>query len=393
MSGGSKNQTVTQQTEIPDFLKPYIQQQMSAQGQSLTNLTNMLQGAGAQQMVAPLNRFQNEAAGALTQGVPNAFAAAGQGAGDAYSQAQQRIGQFQQSAGRFVDQASPMFMGGLQQAISGEFVPQVATDTLSGIAGQGFQLDPVAQQALQSTAAGQGLYGNPAFDEAVQASIRAARPSVLSTFAQGGSGAIKGGLAQTAMQQVASDAFARQYGQERANQLSAAGQLGQFGLAGQGQQIGAAGTLGQLGLGQQGLRNQALGIMGQSLDAERQRQAQANMMQANLGISGALNAGQLGIQGAQAQAQGLATVGDRLQGQRQAELTAPLNAALMMQQASSGLPLQYLLGQSTSQPIYRNTGAGLLGGAATGAQIGNMVGGPVGAGIGAIGGGLLGGFF
>ena len=43
-----------------------------------------------------------------------------------------------------------------------------------------------------------------------------------------------------------------------------------------------------------------------------------------------------------------------------------------------------------TQPVFRNTGAGLLGGAMTGAKIGGMAGfNPI---LGAIGGGLLGGF-
>jgi len=45
----------------------------------------------------------------------------------------------------------------------------------------------------------------------------------------------------------------------------------------------------------------------------------------------------------------------------------------------------------SSQPVFRNTGAGLLGGALSGARLGGMIPGisPV---AGAIGGGLLGGF-
>ncbi|BCV04951.1 MAG: hypothetical protein CM15mV95_230 [Caudoviricetes sp.] len=46
----------------------------------------------------------------------------------------------------------------------------------------------------------------------------------------------------------------------------------------------------------------------------------------------------------------------------------------------------------STQPVFRNTGAGLLGGAMTGANIANMIPG-LGTGIGAIGGGLLGGVF
>ena len=46
----------------------------------------------------------------------------------------------------------------------------------------------------------------------------------------------------------------------------------------------------------------------------------------------------------------------------------------------------------STQPVFRNTGAGLLGGALTGARLAGMIPGLSG-GMGAIGGGLLGGFF
>ena len=46
----------------------------------------------------------------------------------------------------------------------------------------------------------------------------------------------------------------------------------------------------------------------------------------------------------------------------------------------------------STQPVFRNTGAGLLGGALAGARLGGIIPG-LGAGMGAIGGGILGGFF
>lgn len=82
---------------------------------------------------------------------------------------------------------------------------------------------PTAQEGLLSTARGDFLFGNPAFDEAVQASVRAARPNVLSAF--GRAGGTPGGLADVAIQQVASDAFARLFDAERGRQQQA-----QFGL-------------------------------------------------------------------------------------------------------------------------------------------------------------------
>jgi hypothetical protein len=47
---------------------------------------------------------------------------------------------------------------------------------------------------------------------------------------------------------------------------------------------------------------------------------------------------------------------------------------------------------AVTKPVFRNTGAGLLGGAMQGAELAGMIPG-MGAGVGAIGGGLLGGFF
>ena len=46
----------------------------------------------------------------------------------------------------------------------------------------------------------------------------------------------------------------------------------------------------------------------------------------------------------------------------------------------------------STQPVFRNTGAGLLGGALAGARLGGQIPG-LSAGMGALGGGLLGGFF
>ena len=58
--------------------------------------------------------------------------------------------------------------------------------------------------------------------------------------------------------------------------------------------------------------------------------------------------------------------------------------------ASIGSP--YAQTTTQTKPVFRNTGAGLLGGAMTGAKMANMIPG-MGAGWGALGGGLLGGFF
>jgi hypothetical protein len=289
----------------------------------------------------------------------------------------------------------PTFNGGMSQAINGQFMPAGAMNALDGFATSGFQLPAVAQAALERSASGANLYGTPAFDEAVQASMRAARPSLASGFAGGGQGALKGGLAQIGMQQAASDAFARLYGDERNRQLSAANQLGSFGLAGRDQQIGAATNRGNLAVQEQGLRNQALSTLGSAMSAERSRQLAALQSAPSIGLMG-INA--LNGMGAQAQqtAQNQMNAGYmNQQNQYNADFQNSMNPVTQQQMllaaALNGLPLGAMMGQSTTgtQQMYRNAGAGALGGAMTGAQLGSMFG-PWGTAIGAVGGGLLG---
>lgn len=93
--------------------------------------------------------------------------------------------------------------------------------------GEGGIIPEVTNQ-LRGTAGGDFLFGNAGFDEAVQASIRAAQPSILSTFGRGGG--TPGGLAQVAMQQAASDSFAGLFNAERARQQQAQLALPQLSL-------------------------------------------------------------------------------------------------------------------------------------------------------------------
>jgi len=78
-------------------------------------------------------------------------------------------------------------------------------------------------RTMSDTARGDYLYGGDAFNAAVDAAFRQGMPGVLSSFAAGGRS--DGGLAKTAMAQAFADPFAAQYGQERLNQLKAAGLL------------------------------------------------------------------------------------------------------------------------------------------------------------------------
>lgn len=273
-----------------------------------------------------------------------------------------------------------------------------------------FEINPVSRDALEQSARGDFLFGNSGFDEAVQASIRAARPNILSTFAgQGGSGAAGGGLAQTAIQQASSDAFSRLFNQERGRQQGAASQLGQFDaqgrqldLQGRGQQIGAAESFGDLGqrnrqlqtAAAQGLGQLGLGQQSQELAEQRLRAGTAldfgGILNAERGRQ--LDAAQLFPQAGLQESQILRTIGGEQQQNPIALQQALIEASL------AGLPLNSLIGQTTnttgtsSQPLTRNVGAGALGGALAGAKLGNIVPG-LGTGIGAIGGGLLGAFF
>lgn len=107
---------------------------------------------------------------------------------------------------------------------------EAALGQAEAVAGGAGGFIPTAQDALLSTARGDFLAGGPGFDEAVQASIRAAQPNILSSFGRAGRGV--SGLGQAAIQRSASDAFANLFNQERSRQLNAASSLPSIGLAG-----------------------------------------------------------------------------------------------------------------------------------------------------------------
>lgn len=115
----------------------------------------------------------------------------------------------------------------------------------------------------------------------------------------------------------------------------------------------------------------------------------AQMRQSGYGTAAqlAMNARNLGLQGAQT----VLGLGGSRQQLEQARLDAARNIGLQklgVTQSALGLSPANL-GGTTSQPTYRNTGAGALGGALAGAQLGSIVPG-VGTGIGAGIGGLIG---
>lgn len=246
---------------------------------------------------------------------------------------------------------------GANRAVLGNPLLPQAQQTVSGMQNT---FNPAIQQ-MQATAGGEYLSGNPFFSGAFDAAARAAG----STF-------------QDQMQQVASNASrAGRYG---------SGAMGQL-------QDRAAGTFATA------LTDTAGKLAYQNYDAERARQEAA---MGNIGnLYGAdyarqLQAAQLSPALAQADyadIDKLYQVGQAQESYQQAALADAMQRYNFQQNLPAAKLQSFLsaaygapMGQQTTQPIYRNTGANVLGGAALGSALG---GGTLGAGIGA-GAGILG---
>lgn len=246
---------------------------------------------------------------------------------------------------------------GANRAVLGNPLLPQAQQTVSGMQNT---FNPAIQQ-MQATAGGQYLSGNPFFSGAFDAASRAAG----TTF-------------QDQMQQVASNTSrAGRYG---------SGAMGQL-------QDRAAGTFATA------LTDTAGKLAYQNYDAERARQEAA---QGNIGnLYGAdyarqLQAAQMSPALAQADYQDinqLYQVGQAQESYQQAALADAMQRYNFQQNLPAAKLQSFLsaaygapMGQQTTQPIYRNQAANVLGGAALGGALG---GGPLGAGIGA-GAGLLG---
>ena len=246
---------------------------------------------------------------------------------------------------------------GANRAVLGNPLLPQAQQTVSGMQNT---FNPAIQQ-MQGTAGGEYLSGNPFFSGAFNAAARAAG----TTF-------------QDQMQQVSSNASkAGRYG---------SGAMGQL-------QDRAAGTFASA------LTDTAGKLAYQNYDAERARQEAA---QANIGqLYGAdyarqLQAAQLSPALAQADyadIDKLYQIGQAQESYQQAALADAMQRYNFQQNLPAGKLQSFLsaaygapMGQQTTQPIYRNQAANVLGGAALGGALG---GGTLGAGIGA-GAGLLG---
>lgn len=223
---------------------------------------------------------------------------------------------------------------------AGGFLPTFQNELLTTARGR--DLSGVGVDQLRQTASGQAIDA-PGFQSAFESSLRRAQPQIKGAFTLAGRSG--GGLESVAQTQAAADSFANLFGQERTRQL------------------GAAGTLADL------------------QNAERQRQLLATSQLPGAALT------DVGI---------LQDVGAQLQAQRQREIEAPIAARERLLGLAGGpLGLNAFLGQSTTSPLHQNTGAGILGGAATGAGLASTIGGAASSGsaLAALGGpwGLLGG--
>jgi hypothetical protein len=280
VGGGKGSNKGSNKVTIPKFLEPFIKQSAGVAGGALGNLQGQLN--------------------------PNADLVAGF---DPAQQAAQGLGIFRALGGDgFIPTAQNTAMGIAGGA--GSYDPTNAFSQLESMLGGPGNLEGL--DTLRATSGGDFLFGGQGFNEAVQAALRAAQPGILSTFGAGGRGGGTGGLAQTAIGTAAVDAFARQFGQERQNQLGAANSLANFGLANFDRSAGIGGLLAGLG--------------GEGLD---RRLHAASMLpglaEADVGL--------------------LDRIGGARQSLEQARIDSPINAQLQLLSAAlGGLPIESLLG-------------------------------------------------
>lgn len=225
-------------------------------------------------------------------------------------------------------------------------------------------------KTLLSAARGEFLGQNPYAQDQFSNIANEIQDRVNSQFGAAGRGGSGMHAATTAREigRAGANFFGNLYNQERANQLGAAGQI--FGA-----QLPAAQALGNLGLAGQQQQLQGIGMLGSLSQGDVAQQLQAAGMAPTLGAADWGDIGQLANIGQQ-QDYAAAQQSPYAQLQNYLGLVQPIGA----------------LGSQSSQPIYQNTGAGLLGGALGGAGLGQTLGSTA-LGPWAIGGALLGGLF
>jgi|TARA_B100000925_G_scaffold287582_1_gene267113 hypothetical protein len=383
---GSDNVT---QTAIPEFLKPILADAANVQQGALQSYLTLLSQDNA--LLSPFNQNQNAALAMqadLARNDPNNFLGTTQNV-------------LQEAA--LGEEVNPLFNRGRtlleSQDILGDLrnmgrsnpleIVRGEMDSLAGIARGDNNISGVGRSALERTAQGDFLYGGEGFNAALDAATRAAMPGINSRFALGGgSGAVDGGLAQTARTQAVADAFARQYGQERANQLAAGNQLLSDQNRRTSQQIAAGGQLGTLALGNTAQMQNALNTALRGSQNAGTALANAANQERARQLNAALRLPQVGLLNSQI----LGSVGDRQQAQETARRQANAQAMQNLLTGSFGaINPNSLFGNIQSVTTNQNRGLSGLGGALAGAQLGTMVPG-LGPGVGALAGGLLGAF-
>lgn len=213
-------------------------------------------------------------------------------------------------AARLYSDYTPQYFPGSSVApFSPEQQAAMSLTTRRALTGSG--LNRSAESNINSTLRGDFLYGNPGFNAAFDAAANRIIPRIDSGFAT--AGRYGSGLADTAKYSALGDAFAGLYGQERGNQMQAAG------------------------------------------------------MAPALAAQDYVDYGQLGQVGYQRQAQAQSNIDDQI-ARHEFEQNMPYYKLGQYQNFIN--PVLGVGGsQTTTQPMYRNRAAGMLGGAATGAGI------------------------
>ena len=325
---GTKSGKSSVRTQIPAFLQPLIAQLTGTAGGALGEASRLTNG----ELVSPFDPIQTEAQNLAIDRARN---------GPFISTAQDTL--LGAAKGTPLDQfLDPAALSALRGAAGGtpldEFLDPQALASLREIsAGTGSAIPGVTTDTLTGTAQGDFLFGGQGFDEAVQAAVRAARPGIISTFGGSGVGGGTGALSQAAIGTSATDAFARQFSQERINQLNAAGKLGDLNLTDREREernrLAASGELTSQGSTERGRGLTSAGLLGEFGSAERDRALNAATQLPGIG---------------EADINLLNSVGNARQGQAQNELSAPLAAQLQLLSAAlGGLPIEQLLGSDS----------------------------------------------
>lgn len=286
--GGSKGSSESsRQVDIPEFLRPFLEQ-------------------GADVASGQLGALQAQTQDPATAGfTPDQLAA--------FEQARGVAG----GAGGFLPTAQNTFLEAAQGQDLSSFLDPTALAALQASAGGGGGLEgaipPSALAALQATAGGEFLTGGAGFESALAAATRQAQRSAASAFG-GSAGGLGSGLSRTAVGTGVGDAFSGLFNAERNRQLGAAGQL----------------TAAQQAQQQRAL--QSSGLLGQFGQNERSNQLNAAGQLPGIGLAGSNILG---------------TIGRQQQQQGQREIDAPFNRNLQVLAAAlGGLPISNLLGQS-----------------------------------------------